>query len=178
MNDKKKHYITVALIVGTHGLNGAVKILPETDYPERFKKGTKYFLAPPLPMLSEVTLKEVFSSGKHLVFYFEEVKSIDEAEKLKGRVLQVPEDELFPIGEDNFFFFEVKGGKVFFETGEFFGKVTEVISTGAGEVFVIETEKGEILIPAVKKLVKKIDRKNRVIILKKEIYLKEFRLEE
>lgn len=178
MTEKSKRHITVASIVGIHGLKGGIKAHLETDFPDRFIKGTKYFLAPPLPMLSELTLKEVFSSGKHLVFYFEEITNLEEAKRLIGRFLQISQDQLFPIGEDSFFLFEIEGAEVFFDNGKPLGRVTEIISTNAGEVFEIDTESRKVLLPAIKKLVLKIDREKRIIILNKKIYMKEFRFEE
>jgi 16S rRNA processing protein RimM len=69
----------------------------------------------------------------------------------------VPEDELRPLGEGQYYHFQILGLEVRTTAGEVLGRVEQIISTGSNDVFVVRGPRGEVLIPAVDDVVKSVD---------------------
>ncbi|BAF59901.1 MAG: 16S rRNA processing protein RimM [Pelotomaculum sp.] len=149
-------YIRIGKILKTQGNRGAVRVLPLTDYPERFKnmsrvqvslKGFRTFF----------TVGEVYHHKNFIIIKFKEIESMAAAEKLKGAFLEVGRDELVPLPEDRFYIFDIIGLKVYDTGGRNLGRVTDVLQTGANDVYVVDTGGKPLLIPALKQVVKSVN---------------------
>lgn len=150
-------YITVGEIVNTQGIRGEVRVIPSTDFPERFKN-TKKILVLLKGQRREYAVEKVWEHKKFIIFKFAEVPDMTTAEKLKGGLLQVTREELTPLPKDNYYIFELVGLKVIDEQDQELGEVTQVLRTGANDVYVVKRKEGkDILIPALKSVVKEID---------------------
>ncbi|WP_406678297.1 ribosome maturation factor RimM [Moorella sp. ACPs] len=155
--------IDVGKIVATHGVRGEVKVEPWTDFPGRFRPGTRMLL-----QLGEeirpVTIAGARPHGRHLILKLAEVNDCDQAGALRGAVLKVEPWEVEPLPEGHYYIFQLVGSRVYTTGGEFLGTLTEVLTTGANDVYVVKgTGKKEILIPALKDVVRKIDLARREI---------------
>lgn len=152
-----EQYITVGEIVNTQGVRGEVRVLPTTDFPERFvqdKKITLFLKG----QRSDYTIEKVWPHKKFIIIKFAETPDMTAAEKLKGGLLQVTPEELMPLPEGNYYIFQIVGLRVMDENGQELGKIVQVIQTGANDVYVVKREEGkDILIPAIRSVVKKID---------------------
>ncbi len=70
----------------------------------------------------------------------------------------MPRQEVWPLGEGAYYHFEIIGLSVITENGEALGVITEVLETGGNDVYVIKSGSGkEVLLPALKEIVKRID---------------------
>lgn len=95
---------------------------------------------------------------------FEDINSIEEAEKLKNLQIKVElaDDDL--LEENEFYFYEIIGCKVYDENSKLLGEISEILTPGANDVWVIKSDLGkEILVPYIEDVVKKIDVKNKRI---------------
>lgn len=157
--------ITVGLIAKPHNFDGSLKVIPITDYPERFLKRKEILV----DLEGTVILKEILEVSiqkKYIIIKLKDINSFEEAEKYKGCYLKIPESQLEELDEGNYYIFELIGMKVFDNTGKQIGELKQVLNTSANDVFVIKTNNNkEILIPALKKEIQKIDLKNRKIIV-------------
>jgi 16S rRNA processing protein RimM len=81
----------------------------------------------------------------------------EHALKERGRYLQAPESSLGPPGEDTFYHYQLIGLRVVTTSGEELGEITDIITTGANEVFVARGKRGELLIPAIEDVVRQVD---------------------
>lgn len=159
-------YITVGKIVATQGHRGEVRVLPLTDFPERFvgmQEITVYHRGERVTYHIE---RVRFHKG-FVVIKFKEVPDMNRALELRGGLLQVTREQLFPLPQDTYYVFEIIGLDVYTREGEWLGKVTDVISTGANDVY--EVKKGEkgrpLLIPALKRVVVEISlEKGRMVV--------------
>ncbi|AEF93974.1 Ribosome maturation factor rimM [Desulfotomaculum nigrificans CO-1-SRB] len=152
-----EEFITVGEIVNTQGIRGEVRVLPTTDFPERFKQTKKIFLLLQ-GQRRQLTINRAWEHKQFIILKFDEVADMSEAEKLKGGLLQVPRTELTDLPKDCYYIFEIVGLKVIDERGQELGKVADVLRTGANDVYVVKRDQGkDILIPALKSVVKKID---------------------
>lgn len=152
-----KGRVTIGKIVNTHGCRGMVKVLPLTDFPERFSRLKQVTVAVG-GNVKILNVESGFYHKKYFVVKFVEVKDMDEALKLKGALLQVEREDAMPLPEDTFYIFDIVGLKVYSTGGQFLGRVTDVLQTGANDVYVVEGEHPRpVLVPALKQVVKRVD---------------------
>ena len=146
--------IAIGRIVVPQGIKGEVRVLPLTDFPERFSTLKRAFLAAPWDREVEVEGAR-FHRGMVLL----KIRGVDtrnEAERLRKADLQVEEADLVPLGEDEYYVFQLVGLQVHTEDGQALGQVADVLRTGSSDVYVVRGER-EYLIPAVKEFVVDID---------------------
>ncbi|MDD4170344.1 MAG: ribosome maturation factor RimM [Desulfotomaculaceae bacterium] len=153
-----EEYICIGKILNTQGNRGAVRILPLTDYPERFQQMEQVrVLVNDLPR--ELVIEKSYPHKKFIILKFKELQDMNAAEELKGGLLVVTRNELMPLAEGSFYIFDLIGIDVYDYdcTGNYLGKITDVLLTGANDVYVVENGPKPVLIPALKKVVKEID---------------------
>jgi len=148
--------IRIGKILKSQGHRGAVRVLPLTDFPERFQDMQRVRVKLQ-DSTADYTLEEIKPHGKFLAIKFKEILDMDAAEKLKGSFIEVTRQELVPLQEGNYYIFDIIGMSVFDLAGTLLGEVTDVIQTGANDVYVVETGGNPLLIPALKQVVKEID---------------------
>jgi 16S rRNA processing protein RimM len=147
-------YLVVGRIVAPWGVRGEVKVTLETGFPERFKLLKRVYLG------EEATSFVLEGSRLHkgnALLKLEGFDDRDAAEKLRGQLVQIPIEEAMPLGEDEYYVYQIVGLDVWTTEGEHLGRVSEVLFTGANDVYVVQGEKGEILIPAVEDVVLEVD---------------------
>lgn len=161
------NWYRVGKIVNTHGIRGEVRVISTTDFAqERYAIGNKLHIEH--PSMKEMVEVIVASHRKHKNFdllCFEGYSSISDVEKFKGGLLKVSEEALGELEEGEFYYHEIIGCFVFTEEGEELGKVKEILSPGANDVWVIQRKGGgkDILIPYIADVVKTIDTKEKRI---------------
>lgn len=160
-------WFNVGKIVNTHGVKGEVRVLSQTDFPEeRYQVGSQLtvFLngKPPQPL----TVK---SHRKHKNFdllLFEEYDDLTAVEPLKDGILKVAESQLSPLPSDEYYLYEIIGCTVYTTDGEEIGTVTEILTPGANDVWVVEDKRGkDILIPYIEPVVKQVQVKEKTILI-------------
>ncbi len=159
-----EEYIGIGKILKPQGHNGAVRVLPLTDYPDRFNKMSRV-LVRLKNNRQEFNIENVYPHKKYLIIKFEEIQDMDAAERFKGGILEITRSELMPLEEGSYYIFDIIGLKVFNIGGELLGEITEVLQTGANDVYVLETGDRPILIPALKHVVKEIDLSGRKMVV-------------
>ncbi len=151
---------TVGSIVGTHGLKGEVRVLSRTDFPHlRFAKGSiltmqgNHRAAQVVHVLSGRLQKNIY------VVSFEEINTIDEAEKCRGMDLFVSREQLPDLSEGHYFVRDLLGCTVVsIEDGTILGTLVDVLSPGANDVYVVKNSSGiELLLPAIPDCIRHVD---------------------
>ena len=157
--------LKVGKIVNTHSLRGEVKFIASTDFEEeRFKKGSKLLITRGKQVIEEVVVESYRSHKNSLLVKFEGIDSINEAEKFKNLQLKVDSENISELEENEFYFHEIIGCRVFDENNMLLGEVVEILTPGANDVWVIKGENGkEILIPYIADVVKNVDVQNKKI---------------
>ena len=144
--------ITVARIIKPFGLRGRVVIESLTDFPARFAPGS-ILLIDDQPF--EITTSR---PQKHRwVLKFKGVDTPEDAETLRGALLQVPESQLHPLPEGQFYRFQIIGLLAVTRDGRELGPVKDVLETPANDVYQVQTPTGELLVPALPDFVLKVD---------------------
>ncbi|WP_027414573.1 ribosome maturation factor RimM [Aneurinibacillus terranovensis] len=160
------NFYTVGKLVNTQGIRGEVRVISETDFPEkRYSAGQVLFLFH--PELKEPLPLTVTGARQHKNFYilsFEGYTNIGEVEKFKGGVLKVAEENREPLPEGEFYFQDIIGCEVLTEEGQRLGIVTDILQPGANDVWVVKPNSGkDILIPYIEDVVKGIDVANKKV---------------
>jgi 16S rRNA processing protein RimM len=151
MSDK---LITIGKIVAPHGVRGDVRVIPLTDFPERFKiLKTAYF-----DDGTKLDLEHAKYHKQFVLLKFRGLDSMNAVEKLRNLLIKVPRSDLVKLPEGHYYQFDIIGLKVYTMNGEYLGIITDILQTGSNDVYVTEAEnKKTVLVPALKDVVKVID---------------------
>jgi len=152
-------YLAVGHIIGVHGLHGELKVELYTDFPERFAAGVKIFLG---SELEEVTIRQVRPHKGHLLLMLNGIDERTAAEALRGLWLFVDEADAIELEEGEYWIHDIIGLQVETEEGSVLGQVTDVLPTGANDVYIIRPAQGvnrdqEILLPAIADVILAVD---------------------
>ena len=79
------------------------------------------------------------------------------ADILRGSEVYISVDQMKPLRPNEYYVNDLIGLSVFTENGEHIGDLAEVLPTGANDVYSINGEDGEILLPAIKSVIKSVD---------------------
>ncbi len=152
-----EQYITIGKIVNTQGHRGDVRVIPLTDFPERFDAMEKA-LVELNGQTMLMNIERTYPHKKFIVIKFAGIDDMNAAERLKNATLLIHRDELMPLPEDTFYIFDIVGMEVFAGDGRRLGQVRDVLQTGANDVFIVEgATMRPLLIPALKKVVCNVD---------------------
>ena len=158
-------HIVVGQVLRPHGIRGEMRVEILTDYPERVVEHQCLYLARPHG-LDEVTAHPLESVRPHkgvLLVKLEGIDTRDAAEELRGMLVQVPLEDAVPLEEGEYYHFQLEGMDVETDTGEWLGRVADVIATGAADVFVVRGPRGEVLLPAIEDVILELDTERRQI---------------
>ena len=155
--------LQVGVITQPHGVRGEVKVFPTTDDPVRFKKLKKVILDTGKEKL-DLEVEHVKFFKQFVIVKFKEFDNINDIERYKRCPLLVTRENDVPLEEDEYFVADMIGMKVITEDGTEFGTLSDVMETGANDVYVIDSkEHGEVLMPAIKECVLNVDMESGII---------------
>ncbi len=150
----------IGAVTSTHGLRGELKVYPTTDEPARYHKLKEVILDTGKEQLS-LKIEHARLFKQMVIIKFEGFDHINEVEKFKGAKLYVMRENALELRENEYYFADLAGLRVETEEGQLLGKVTDILQTGANDVYVIGRERQkDLLIPAIKDCVKQIDLEN------------------
>ncbi len=152
MEEVPPGYVAVGRVGAPWGVRGAVKVVPLVDTRDRLAPGRK------VTVDGERRVIESARWRKGIVYLkLSGIDNHDAASALRERFLVVPEGELEPLPEGQYYRFQLIGLAVHNAAGTSLGRVADVLTTGANDVYIVQGEKGEILVPATDEVIKKID---------------------
>lgn len=151
----------IGQIVNVHGVKGEVKIYTYTDDIDNISKIKEAYFDENLKEKIKIENSKIHKGM--LISKIKGINSIEEALKLKNKYLYIEKEEIDEsLEEDTFYIEDLIGLEVIDENGEYVGKLTYVMNTGANDVYEVDTkEHGKILLPAIAQVVKKVDIKNK-----------------
>ena len=139
-------------VVGTHGHEGRLRIRPLTDNPQRFQRGRTLYLEG-----QRYRIQEARRTGKELLVQLEGVDTLAAARVMVRKPLEVPQEDVPPPAEDTYYHYQLLDLTVHDEDGTHLGWLSEVITTGANDVYVVLQESQELLIPAIADVILAVD---------------------
>ncbi len=149
--------LQVGVISSTHGVRGEVKVFPTTDEVKRFKKLKEVVLDTGREHRT-LEIEGVKFFKQFVILKFKGIDNINDIEKYKGKSLLVTREHAVRLRKDEYFIADMIGLTVFTEDGEEFGKLKDVLETGANDVYIIDSlQHGEVLVPAIKQCILDVD---------------------
>ncbi len=142
----KKQFLEAGKIVTTHGIRGEVKVMPYTDTPELLCEFDRLFIGKAHDEINVVRAR-VFKST--VIMKLEGIDTPEAAEKLRNKLLYMHRDDL-ELDDDTYFIQDLIGLEVSdADSGKVYGKIADVMQTGANDVYVIKGDEREYLVPAI-----------------------------
>jgi 16S rRNA processing protein RimM len=162
----RPEWIEVGRISRPHGVHGEVRVVTDSDNPERFSPGSVLhghparlgLAGPRQPEQIRLTVVGARGEEDFPILAFAEVANRDAAEALRGYVLEVPGSQLPELDDDEYYPFELEGLEVRDSTGARAGEVAEVMESPAHPILVISLAGGgETMVPFVQAAVPVVD---------------------
>jgi len=141
-------------VLGAHGIRGELKCRIVTDFPaRRFRRGNPVVIGGAAHVIQSARVQ-----GMTVLLKLEDLADRDAAAAMRGQEVQIRTADAVALPKGQFFWHQVIGLRVEdARTHETLGEVTDILETGANDVYVIRGGRGEILVPAIKDVVKQID---------------------
>ena len=161
-------YLAVGQIVGAHGLYGELKVEAYSDFPDRFAPGVTLFLGEDLEKVQVTSMRPHKSN---LLVRLEEVGDRNEAEDVRGLWFYVPEAEAAALEEGQYWIHDIIGLQVVTVDGVQIGKITDVMATGANDVYVVRpaadiNQGRDVLLPAIADVVERVDLAKGIMVIR------------
>ena len=155
----------IGYILKPQGLKGELKVESVTPYLERFNRLDRVFL-----QLKEkkqtYSIENVRISDRFVYLKFTEINSRDDAELLRTAEVLIEEKDLIQPAQDEYFIHDLIGCQVISENNDVIGVLSDVIQMSSNDVYVLKNGEGiEILIPATKEIVKRVNVGQKQIII-------------
>jgi 16S rRNA processing protein RimM len=153
-------------VAKTKGLNGSMKVVSFLSNSSILQSIKEVFIKREKQEALPFTVKRI--SIKNTVFFLDLVgiDDIDAAQSLVGSQVMIPSKMLEELPGDEYYWHELMGMSVVTEDGKPLGKIESIFPTGSNDVYVCSGGEREILIPAIADVVRNIDRRNRLMVIR------------
>ena len=160
-------FFEVGIIVNTHGVKGEVRVIPTTDDPNRFGLLGHVFVCGRDGGVERRGIEGARPHKQFVILRLEGIGDMESAGRLKLSVLKIEPENALPLGEREYYVRDLIGMGVFTEGGEEAGAVTNVLRTGANDVYEVKREGyADAYIPAVAEFVASVDVKARRMVIR------------
>lgn len=149
----------IGKIVNTFGIKGEVKVTPYTDDIEQFKKIKSIYVNNTLIQVQSAKFQK-----NVVILKLKDVDDMTAAENLRNSIIEAKRSKK-KLPENTYYIADLIGLDVYTDEGTLLGKVKDIYNTGANDIYSIETESKEVLLPAIKEVIKQIDIENKKIIV-------------
>lgn len=157
-------YLSIGQIVNTHGFRGEVKIYPLTVDMSRFEKLKEVYMEENNELV-KYKVESIKFLRSTVAVKLKGIDSEEAANKLKGSYIKVDRKSAVKLPKDTYFICDLIDSEVYDEKGQLLGTVKDVLQTGSNDVYVVQSTGKDILIPALKDVVKKVDLTNKKIMV-------------
>lgn len=147
----------VGAIASVHGIRGEVKVFPTTDEPAKFKR-LKSVLLKTEKEEREIALQSARFFKNMVIVKFQGIETPEEAQKYRGATLWIAREQAVPLRENEYYQADLIGLAVVTEDGEEIGTLTDVLETGANDVYEVTLGDGSTaLFPAIRECIREVD---------------------
>jgi 16S rRNA processing protein rimM len=158
-----EEYFEIGQIVNISGLKGILKIKPFTDDIKKFSN-LKTIYIKTKSGLTEFKIEQVRYVKNMVMLKLAGIDTVEEAEKYRNLYIKILRDQEEELEEGSYYVVDILGCKVNTDANQELGKIVDVFQTGSNDVYVVKDEQGkQILLPAIKQVIKNVDIKNKII---------------
>jgi len=157
-------FLAVGKMRHAHGLRGEVLMEIITDFPERIRRGSILYIGENRTPMT-VTGRRVHAGN--LLMAFDGVNTPEEAGRLRNLWAYVPAEGRPTLPEGEYYHHQILGLQVRDETGKDLGAISDILTTGANDVYVVRSQSGpEILLPAIESVILAINLEHKEMIVR------------
>ena len=150
--------LEIGQIVNTFGIKGLVKVKPFTDDITRFDNLKNVYIKE-----KQYEIESVKYHKDMVLLKLKGIDKIEDAENLRNCYLEINRED-GNLKEGAYYIVDLLGLEVITDTGKSLGKLDDIYNTGSNDIYVVKDELGkQILLPAIKDVIKEIDIENRII---------------
>ena len=150
-------WIPLGRVNRTHGLKGELKFAPLDDDGQVLESLDRVMLGDAQEELKEFRVESLRGVPGSRIIKFSGLDSVEEAKALTGETLYRHRDDFDRLPAGEYYRFEIEGLKAYDDDGKYYGRVVEIIATGSNDVYVVQDEDRELLLPMVDSVVHRID---------------------
>lgn len=156
-------YLAVGTLRRSHGIRGDILMDVMTDFPDRLKPGSYLYMGDKKQPM-KITRRRSHNDG--LILGFEGINNAEQTAKYRAQTVYVPAQDRPTLPEGEYYHHQVLGMTVVDEAGKVLGVLSEIIETGANDVYVVTNPDGpirEVLIPALKQVLLDINLETKIM---------------
>ena len=158
-------YLELGQIVNTFGIKGQVKVMPFTDDIKKFDKLKEIYIEKKHE-LKLFQIEKVNYSKNMVILKLKGIETPEEAERLRNSYLKINRKDAKKLPEGTYYIADLIGLDVYTDENKVLGKVDYIYNAGSSDIYVVKDEQGkEILLPAIKEVLKQVDLENKKIIV-------------
>ena len=160
----KAFLVAVGKVVKAHGVRGALKLLAYGETLGEMEAGEK-LVSIEGGAKRQLTLLSLRAQKRAWIAQFEEICTREQAEALTGNDIFVDKDRLPGLPSGEYYHFQLIGLSVETKQGKGLGTLRAVLQTGSNDVYVVENEGKELLVPAIEEVISEVDLLNGKLIV-------------
>lgn len=154
---QKTEWATIGQVVALFGVRGEVKVRSLTDIPDRFQQLEAVYLGPDAVQTYKIEHVRPYK-GEMVILKLAGINDANAAETLRNHSLLIPVEQLAKLPPDSYYQHDILGLTVHLLDGRELGPIVDILETGSNDVYIIKGSDGkQIMIPALKTVVKQID---------------------
>ncbi len=158
-------YLELGQIVNTFGIKGMVKIKPFTDDIEQFEHLQTIYIKNKNSK-KEYEIEEIKYHKNMILLKLKGIETPEQAENLRNSYVIIPREKAKKLEEGTYYIVDMIGLEVYTDEGENLGILEDIFNTGSNDIYVVKDNSGkEVLLPAIKDVIKKVDMDNKKIIV-------------
>ena len=155
--------LEIGQIVNTFGIKGQIKVKPFTDDIKRFDNLKEVYVEKNNTK-KKYEIEEVKYHKDMVLIKFKSIETVEQAEKLKNSYITISRDSAEELEEDRYYIVDLLGLEVYTDEQILLGILEDIFNTGSNDIYVVKSSDGkQILLPAIKDVVKNIDIENKKI---------------
>ena len=152
----ERRYLAIGRVVRAHGLRGELSVAVLTEFPDRFETMEWVYLGNEFEA-SPYRVEGYRWHKDNILLTLAGITDRTQAELLRGQLVQIPVEEATPLPEGQYYLYQLIGLQVFTIQGEKLGTISQILETGANDVYVVENDDRQILLPGTPEVVQAID---------------------
>jgi 16S rRNA processing protein RimM len=153
-------FLLLGRVLRPHGIRGELRIEVMTAYPERVGPEMTVYIGPDPANAATAKIYEILNARAHqdyLILQLAGVPDRNAADLLREHYVMITPEDAVPLEDDEFYLYQAIGLAVYTDEGDRLGTVSDILETGANDVYVVQGPRGEILLPAIDECILEID---------------------
>jgi 16S rRNA processing protein RimM len=152
--DAQVKHLIIGQVIAPRGVRGELRVEIKTDDPARFMGLSEVYLG---DSLTHFVVERARLHQGHALLELQGLQDRNTAEQWRGALVRVEIQDALPLEKDEYYYHQIVGLTVSTVEGQTLGRVTEILPTGANDVYVVHGAQGEILLPAIKEVIVRVD---------------------